>query len=166
MFSLNHRRFNNTAGQSRVYSSTPACLLKLPDDTTDIKQTFTASTPRGSRVKVYETLASEKMKFGVSSSLCRVFFSLSALSLSLCQCVVVMNKNDFLLKVLILCPTLYATNTHIHIRVIPLRLSESVTPKYFLQLSPDYADTISKQMRGNINCVFCCKLHHYSLLPV
>lgn len=64
LFSLYYGRLTCTlhrAGQSRVYSSSPACLLKLPDDTADVKQTFTAVTLQGSRMKVYENLASEKM---------------------------------------------------------------------------------------------------------
>lgn len=47
--------------QSRVYSSSPAFLLEFPDDNTDVKQTFTVPTPQASRMKVYETLVSEKM---------------------------------------------------------------------------------------------------------
>lgn len=91
LFSLDHSRptcTKHTMDQSRVHSSTSACLLTLPEYFTDLKQTLLSRPHRGNRMQVYETLANEKMEFRVSPSLCRVFFSLYALSrLSLGQCV-------------------------------------------------------------------------------
>lgn len=126
----------HTAYRAGYISTSPACLLKLPDDITDAKQTFTVPTPQGSRVKVYETLASEKKKkFRVSPSHCRVFFSLSALSLSLCVCT---------FKAFVETHPLCVPQTHTYTNMQFCYVFHGVSPLNLLQLSPDDADTLSK----------------------
>lgn len=145
--------------RNRVYSSSPACLLKLPDDTTDGKQTFFAVTPQNEGLR--DSSQWNNIIRSLALSLPYVFLIVAPFLLSLPVCTFkAWRQNYFPTKAAILCrnsPTLYATNTHTNMRLSSLNIL----------WCPDDADTLSKPVRGNIiNCVLCCKHHHYSLIPV